>query len=1478
MKKLRKVLALILALSMCMSLLSVSVSAASASGTTTCGYHQHSDACYGPDYDNLQCEETLDLNCNAHIHGAACYHQHSDACIGNTCGESTCGVTDDPEHSCAESGCHSHSDACIGNTCGKADGEKTCTEEDHAHSEENNCYIPHEHKDRCYAEKLICTLKAHTHTSACYPQDVELGDSALISKDKYASWADQNAGIADVTLQIGGKKHSSIDVVVVMGDQMPAVKGVVSEMIELFKPILEDGDPNTNIKLGLVALGRTEFNVLDLEELSHIENDDNYYVDLIEAASADAANLPEGPTNLEGALREAYAMLAADEDVAAEDKYVYLMSTGRTYWFNDTDDANGEPVMVVHKNGSGYYWGDYQWKSVRGRHTSLYMVPDTYKNSYADFFADIEKWVQADGDKYVYRMPEGTTYTEWSAANTARKAISPAPTAENSVTGVMAGVPLAKDAYKTQHALSYERAQYEAAKAYADLQAAGYHCYAICSETPNYQNNSEYYYAVKDAADGRVENTQIQVGHAFMDYMAQMSGQEYAPLTWDYERNEDGTMKSALPVLQTGFFAPIKEHIIHALSAGSKVEDVIGYGNDYDFDFMVDGKITLTVGNTAYTTAKLDTPNDGATASYTFTAPVEGAEPTFTLDYFAGEPGDEKFIWNIDETVTIFAPATLNYQVELVQMQNNPTKAEAIVETNKKAVLTPVDSDGKTGDDEIFPVPELEIPKYKVEYVYEGDVPRGAPDEPATKYYFAGNKVYLESDEDYKVDDYIFYGWNDPCNALASGVMPAHDVTLTGYYVPVNENVDPPIGIKTDKETTGYDYEVTIAVPGDGEAVKVHEEVILIIDGSYSGDLEWDNMKANILEIGKKVLGGAGRTEMTIISFGMGDNLVAEGIKTMAELEEIMKATLPGDLLYGRSSTNCETGFNAALKYIQDKQDTLANVDVVFISDAGINTDETLRLFDDWRTLVKTANKGYIPGRNTVDFGKLSLDMACAGKTLPAIYKTLFGDMTLEQVFADDFYPNISEETLAAWLDGVYAEVYAYSGLTPNTPYPISVVERAFVKIDKEKGTALQNTFYLLQKGNSESDKYSNCAARTIDAARELAKFPLVDKLYLVHHKDGRINDYHGNSGWVANVGNCTVDGKAKAQYIKATDIANLLKDLAPMYEELSNTNYTNVVITDYMSKWVILDPTSISIVNDTTGKEIWNIVDGWAADVEKPTTAEPPVVVEEVANRYPTAEKDEQGNIIYDENQNGKIYKLTWHVKDDCLLRTDSYSLHYNVTVDVAEEGFVPGVEYPANGNTYVDYEKDGHNDIEVPNVAIPAYTVTYLDNGDVVLQKTEAHKTGDAIPGYENTAPNFIGWRLISGTEGENNTVGTTDLVYLAMYEGDNPNPPAPPAPPSGGENPPSGGGNGGGGGSTIIPEDPTPLTPAPEMEEIPEEPVPLAPAPEMEEIMDEEVPLADIPKTGDASALWLALSALSGTGLAGVSLMGRKKREEI
>ena len=62
-----------------------------------------------------------------------------------------------------------------------------------------------------------------------------------------------------------------------------------------------------------------------------------------------------------------------------------------------------------------------------------------------------------------------------------------------------------------------------------------------------------------------------------------------------------------------------------------------------------------------------------------------------------------------------------------------------------------------------------------------------------------------------------------------------------------------------------------------------------------------------------------------------------------------------------------------------------------------------------------------------------------------------------------------------------------------------------------------------------------------------------------------------------------------------------------------------------------------------------------------------------------------------------------------------------------------------------------------------------------------------------------------------------------------------------------------------------------------EIPEEDVPLVDIPEEDvplvEIPDEDVPLADVPKTGDPMAIYMALSILSGMGLAA---LGFKKKE--
>lgn len=82
------------------------------------------------------------------------------------------------------------------------------------------------------------------------------------------------------------------------------------------------------------------------------------------------------------------------------------------------------------------------------------------------------------------------------------------------------------------------------------------------------------------------------------------------------------------------------------------------------------------------------------------------------------------------------------------------------------------------------------------------------------------------------------------------------------------------------------------------------------------------------------------------------------------------------------------------------------------------------------------------------------------------------------------------------------------------------------------------------------------------------------------------------------------------------------------------------------------------------------------------------------------------------------------------------------------------------------------------------------------------------------------------------------------------------------------------------TNIPDDDTPTTDIPDVDtpttDIPDDSTPTTDVPGTD-LNDPDVPLADVPKTGDASALWLALSALSAAGLAGVTFLDRKKHDE-
>jgi hypothetical protein len=583
----------------------------------------------------------------------------------------------------------------------------------------------------------------------------------------------------DVTLSVPGDVDGDVDVVILLGGGMQANRETVDSAINLFKPLMMNG--KTKVKLGLISLEKGEEIIVDLNSEEAVL-DPETYEEFITEKFAYINSLPGGSTNLHSQLLEAQKMLDADTSVRTENKYLFVLATGRTYWF---DDANGEQATIVNKVNGTYYWADYLWRSQRGRHTSLYMIPDQYKDSYEAFFADIEKWVAADGDTYVFTphfdANDNAAYENWYAKNNkdlralgiagsryGLGIVNPAPTAENFITGVPAAIGSENHPL---HALNYERAQYECVQVWKELVATGYNCYSICSENPNYQNGSEY---IKQGAKYTGTST-TQLGHSFMNYLATLAGQEFAPTVWDYERDAEGNFLSATPVLQENFFDPIAADIIYTCGIGSYVEDFIGYDPQIgNFEFITDANtIVLTVGGVKYITTQVTT-KEGATASYAFAK--EGEEPTFWMDYYYGNgKTTERFIWTFGENVTMENQTKLTYKLQLTDMATEA--GDYWIDTNLSATLYPV-----IADPVIFPVPEVEylVEKINVEVTKKWDDANNQdgkrPESIEVELYVNGMKVRTDvltvAD---KVDDNT---WTSTFDNVVIYKLPGEEVTI----------------------------------------------------------------------------------------------------------------------------------------------------------------------------------------------------------------------------------------------------------------------------------------------------------------------------------------------------------------------------------------------------------------------------------------------------------------------------------------------------------------------------------------------------------------------------------------------------------------------------------------------------------------------------------------------------------------------------
>jgi len=365
----------------------------------------------------------------------------------------------------------------------------------------------------------------------------------------------------------------------------------------------------------------------------------------------------KGGTNADAGLILAKQMLDADTGVDASRKHVILIGDGLNWAF----DVNGKPhTILVKKSESSQatQWGagTQPWISGRGVSTS-YEIPGGM--SWDEYWAKIKEWVEADGDKYVFDI------TNYSGEDTS------IPTPDYNSAQAVASAVVEGEA--GSHALNMDRALYDTWESYTALQNAGYNCNA--------------YYTSQNS---------VSVGYHLMKMLAGTSSMD---------------------------FESIKNDILYSVSKGSVVVDYIGYSDDpeegYDFDFVdkIGDELKLPVikvGDKVYVTKKLDTPFGDATATYEFSA-SEDADPTFAMDYYRGNgTTEEHFIWTINEDVSRFAPVSLTYTLDLVERSELP--GEHVADTNQHATLYPVDSTGKEGEPERFPVPEVDYEVIRKDY------------------------------------------------------------------------------------------------------------------------------------------------------------------------------------------------------------------------------------------------------------------------------------------------------------------------------------------------------------------------------------------------------------------------------------------------------------------------------------------------------------------------------------------------------------------------------------------------------------------------------------------------------------------------------------------------------------------------------------------------------------------------------------------
>lgn len=576
-----------------------------------------------------------------------------------------------------------------------------------------------------------------------------------VSKSKTATQLNTNTWTSDVTLSLPSAEENLASDVVFVLDKSECASESAEAAKELVSQLLAQQElEKATLKVGVVAFGGTAIVVRGLEEITDA-------ADLNDAVTDGNIRGLHG-TNIQAGLIEADKMLSEDTEVSDNRKYVVLISDGHTYEFSKEGEY-GEYVdgaaefkglktygiysetdlyaytygisYTIHSLHDQYYTGDYNPDGTyKGDWRGNYLTDDQYiftntansakyvKNEYEmpygtwdKYLKHISEVVAADGGQYDVELKYDSTGNYGNQCIGSDKSKAERAALADSILGkdnyIKCGLDAAGNDNQLMHASGVDRAVYEAYTKYASM-AEKYHCYPIYVKNGAAATTQDYGYQLMHALGTISNNTGTDVSVPNADVTA--------------------------PGI-TAIFTSIKNDILYAVGAGSKVTDTIGD----KFTFGGVDSFVLTVGG-----SKIEGTPDAADANTVNFGEVknDGTYP-YTITY---TPATKTFVWTINENVSNFAPVQLTYTVKLTTPETDPgtygvedlkgeknVPADKALFTNERAVLNAKNSAG-------VPLKPLDFPKPSVSYTVKSS--GGGGGSSTTYYYFAIEKVDAQDD------------------------------------------------------------------------------------------------------------------------------------------------------------------------------------------------------------------------------------------------------------------------------------------------------------------------------------------------------------------------------------------------------------------------------------------------------------------------------------------------------------------------------------------------------------------------------------------------------------------------------------------------------------------------------------------------------------------------------------------------------------